>query len=33
MRAEPAGGGTAPNGLHEPGLALHVEDLTVSYHG
>jgi manganese/zinc/iron transport system ATP- binding protein len=35
MRAEPAAAGRDPlaNGLHEPGLALHVEDLTVSYHG
>jgi manganese/zinc/iron transport system ATP- binding protein len=23
----------ARSGLHEPALALHVEDLTVSYHG
>jgi manganese/zinc/iron transport system ATP- binding protein len=35
MRAEPAAAGGDPlaNGLHEPALALHVEDLTVSYHG
>jgi len=35
MRAEPAAAGRDPlaNGLHEPGLALHIEDLTVSYHG
>jgi manganese/zinc/iron transport system ATP- binding protein len=35
MRAEVAGGGRGEPvaGLHEPGLALHVEDLTVSYHG
>jgi manganese/zinc/iron transport system ATP- binding protein len=32
MLAEASGGEPAA-GLHEPDLALHVEDLTVSYHG
>jgi manganese/zinc/iron transport system ATP- binding protein len=27
------GGGAASGGSHQPSLALHVEDLTVSYHG
>jgi manganese/zinc/iron transport system ATP- binding protein len=31
MIADPQAGPPGP--LHEPGLALHVEDLTVSYHG